>query len=412
MIQYILWIISFVFLWLSLVWVNYLHVSEPGRRKARFVPVTIGIPAFNEENTIAKTLHSLRALAYTQGRIRVVVVDDGSTDKTAEICSRYIAEHRMQNVVLVRQKNQGKAAAINTALARAETEYFAVLDADTRVTPNALAELVSVMQSSRSAAAISVVKVDHPESVYERVQHVEYMLSNLFRRLMGVADTLFLTHGGFCLFNTSVLKGIQGFSEDNGHTEDLEVAMRLRAHGHRVIMVHNAITYTTVPNSFATLWRQRVRWYRGFLYNHVKFKNLLLNRKYGSFGLFQLPVNLLSVVLLLATIILVTYGTISDAAEFVYRSVVIDGYFVNHVLDFPSLKELVLAQNVQITLPIVMSTLVGLYVLVLAFRQFEERLRPSIFFIWLYFMVFPYLTSLHWIHALVQETFHMKRRWR
>ncbi len=415
MIQYILWAISFVFLWLSLFWINYIYATAPSPKLQTPSPkhkVTIAIPAFNEERTLHKTLDSIGLLDYPQNLLSVVVVDDGSMDNTASECEEYISKHPEMNIQLIRQKNQGKAAAINAALGVAFTPYFAVLDADTFACPAALKELLAALQQTKAAAAISVVKVYKPAGFYEKLQHVEYLLSNLFRRIMGVADTLWLTHGCLCVFDTQALKEIAGFSEQNGHTEDLEVALRLRAHHKKIVMAHNAVTYTAVPATFRTIWRQRIRWYRGFIYNHLKFRHIFLNKQFGRLGLFQLPVNALSVFLLLATVGLVTYGSMHDMWEFVYRSLTIQGYFINHVLDFPTFKELVLAQNIQITLPIFLSTIIGIFILITAFRQLEERFLPSAFYAWLYFTLSPYVTSMHWLHAIVQETFGAKRKWR
>ncbi|MBI4016715.1 MAG: glycosyltransferase family 2 protein [Candidatus Aenigmarchaeota archaeon] len=413
MIQYVLWAISFVFLWLSLVWLNYLYVSTKSSTVGVVKKgVTIAVPAFNEERSLYMTLDSIRRFDYPHHLLSVVVVDDGSKDSTTKKCREFMAAHNEMSIRLIRQKNQGKAGAINTALGVCGTDYFAVLDADTFAKPDALNALLGALQQSGAAAAISVVKVFRVDSLLERVQNVEYIMSNLFRRLMAVVDTLFLTHGCLCVFKTEVLKSIGGFSVESGHTEDLEVALRLRSNKHKVVMAQDAITYTAVPASFWGLWRQRVRWYRGFMFNHLKFRSLFFNKKYGRLGFFQLPVNVLSVGLLLATIGMVAYGSSSDFFEFVYRSFTIQGYFINHVIDFPTLKELILGQNVQIIFPVFMSMVLGLYVIVAAFHQLDERVRPALLYIWIYFAVSPYITSTHWLCAIFQETFAMKRKWR
>ncbi len=414
MIQYVLWAITFIFLWLSLFWINYLYaqLSSSQRRKFMTPEITIAIPAFNEEKTLSKTLDSLRALNYPQNHLKVIVVDDGSVDRTAAIAYTYQQKYSQFHLRVLRTKNQGKSKAINTALAQTTTPFFALLDADTRVSAGALSALVQEIFDTQAAAVISVVKVDNPQNMYERLQHVEYTLSNLFRRLMGVVDTLFLTHGGFCLFRTAVLKKVHGFSEASGNTEDLELGLRLKSRKYHIVFAKNAVTYTTVPKTFLTLWRQRVRWYRGFVYNHIKFRKFLFCRTHGAFSLFQLPLNIFSIPLLMLSIGLVLYGTLYDVFEFVYRSMTIPSYFVDHLFDIPTLTEMILAQNVQITLPLFLSTLIGLFVVYEAFRQSGERIRSAVLSIWLYIIVFPYVTSLHWVFSLCQEALQMKRKWR
>lgn len=412
MIQHIVWTITFIFLWLTLFWINYLHSTTPTRTKKHQPPVTIAIPAYNEQNTIQKTLTSLKQLNYPKNNIHIIIVDDGSTDKTTTECQKYIKNNPDQNITLINQPNRGKATAINAAIQKTTTPYFAVLDADTRVTPNSLNALINTITDKQTASAISVVKVDTPKNLYEKIQKVEYMLSNLFRKLMGTTDTLFLTHGGFCIFNTAVLKKIDGFANDNGNTEDLEIGMRLRSQNHKITMAWNAITYTKVPTTFKTLWRQRIRWYRGFLYNHHKYIHLLFNPAHKHFGLFQIPINILSIILLLTTIILASYESISNTIEFTYRSLTINTYFLNNIIDIPTLKELILSQNTQISLPIIISTLLSIHLIITAFKQLNEKITPSILHIPLYLLIAPTLTGIHWLTAIAQETIQTKRKWR
>ncbi len=413
MIQYVLWVVSFISLWITLVWLNVL-VIEPGRLpKPRTLPrVTIALPCYNRASGLARTIRSLTELQYPRKLLQFIIVDDCSQDTTLADAKRLQKTYPEFSVlVLEHARNRGKAAAVNTALSRATGELFACLDADTLVHPDALRHLVAYFADLRVGAAIGQVKVDEPQNIYEKLQRVEYILSSFIRRLWSNMSTLFVAPGGaLSLFKTEVLKGVGGFAEA-GLTEDLEIALRLKANGYDVRMEPRAITYTKVPPSWTALWRQRIRWYRGFVVNHLKYRHLFFNRAHGIFGTFQLPLNVLSVSLLLLTVLLVSYGSLSDLFETLYRSLTIKGYFLNHLLDFPSVKELLLGQNLQVTLPIIIGTALGAYMIVLAHQQMQERLLRNLHHIGLYFLVSPYVTTVHWVSALMHETLRTRRKW-
>lgn len=413
MIQYVLWAISFVTLWLTLVWLNVLFTEKPSKQKnrlSRLPRVTLVIPCYNKAPYLRKTVTSLMNLDYPKKLLNIIIVNDGSKDATGSIAENLKKEFKSAPIKVIHQKNKGKAGALNAALARTNTKLFACLDADTRVHPESLRYVVPYFADQKMGGVITTVKVDEARNLYEKVQRAEYVMFNFFKRLMSALNTIFLTPGVLSVFRTSNLRRLGGFQE-GGLTEDLEIAMRLQANGYDIRMEPRAITYTAVPSSFKALWKQRIRWYRGFIFNHLKYRGLFFKKNHGLFGTFQLPVNVLSVILLLITVLLVSYGTLHDLAEFVTRSLTIKGYFINHVLDIPSLRELVLAQNVQITLPIFVAAALGIYVIFLAHKLFGESLLRHAHFVWLYFLVSPYLTSLHWLVSIAQEALRFKRKW-
>ncbi len=414
MIQYILWAVSFISLWISLIWLNVL-VLEPSerRRMPKILPsVTVAIPCYNKAACLEKTIKSLNSLNYPKKLLQVVIVDDCSTDNTYARAKRLQKEYPELPIdVFQHGKNRGKSAAVNTAIAHAKGGLFTCLDADTRVHPEALNCLVPHFSSQNLGAVIGQVKVDEPRNFYEKMQRVEYIISNFVRRMMSSLGTLAIAPGGaLSMFNTSILKKVGGFAEA-GLTEDLEIALRLRSKGYEVQMDPGAIMYTKVPEGWGELWRQRVRWYRGFAVNHWKYRRLLFKKAYGIYGLFQMPLNVLSVFLLLLTVILVGYGTLGDLYEMLYRSLTIKGYFFNYVIDFPGFKKLLLAQNVQITLPIILGIALGIYLMYLAHREFNERFFRHAHHIAIYTIVAPYVTTIHWISAILHEALGTRKKW-
>src|SRR3990172_3184731 len=109
MLQYLLWGISFVTLWLTLVWLSFLY-AEPSRKKFLEYPkMTFGIPAHNEEKTILKTVKSLLRADYPQSKKEIIVVDDGSTDGTAGVVKRFAVNH--PEVYVISKRQGGKSSA-------------------------------------------------------------------------------------------------------------------------------------------------------------------------------------------------------------------------------------------------------------------------------------------------------------
>lgn len=414
MIQYVLWAVSFISLWISLVWLNMIVFEpSPNRRLPKNLPrVTVGIPVFNRESVIEKTIKSLNELNYPKNLLQVIIVDDCSTDNSYAEARRLQKKYYLLNLQVFRHSsNKGKATAVNTAISHATGELFTCLDGDTRINPDSLNYLVPHFSDHKLGAVIGQVKVDEPRNFYEKMQRVEYIVSNFVRRIMSALGTLAIAPGGaLSMFNLAILKKVGGF-KDAGMTEDLEIALRLRANGYDVQMDPRAIMHTKVPDGWNDLFRQRIRWYRGFAVNHIKYRSLLFKKACGLYGLFQMPLNILSIFILLLTVILVGYGTLSDFYEMIYRSLTINGYFFNHLLDFPGLKKFLLSQNVQVALPILLGIILGIYITYLAHKEFNERFFSYAHHIAVYTIIAPYVTTVHWISAIMHEALGARKKW-
>jgi len=214
------------------------------------------------------------------------------------------------------------------------------------------------------------------------------------------------------MFRTNVLHKIGGFVQDrNNLTEDFEIALRLRRAGFVVEMATQAIGYTCVPKTMKGIWRQRLRWSRGYLYNMVNYKDLFFSKGQGVFGTFQLPMNFLAVLLLILNVGIISYDFLDRGSSFLRRSFTLSGYFWNTVFDFPSIKELVLARNVQIGLPVLLSLVLGIYLIFVAHRVFNERIRSHLAPALAYILVMPYFSTVNWISSIVHEVVRTKRKW-
>jgi len=182
------------------------------------------------------------------------------------------------------------------------------------------------------------------------------------------------------------------------------------SNGYGVIMEPNAISYTKVPDTFGTVWIQRLRWSRGYVYNMWKYRDMLFASKHGLLGTFQLPVNVVAVLLLILNVSLISYDGISRLLDFSIRSFTIPDYFWTSVMSFPSLQEFLLARNVQVSLPIIISLMLGIYLIVIAHRLFNEKLKNNVFPLVAYMFVMPYFSTLNWASAITKEVRRQKAR--
>lgn len=410
MIHYIMWFIAFVALYISIVWLNFLYlgITAAKQKIPKDLPrTTIVIPAYNEEKTIITTLKSITQLNYPKDRLEAIVVNDGSKDGTKNVVERFIKKH--SNFSLLNKKNEGKAAALNSALEITGGELFACVDADSTVEEDSLINAVHNFSKPKVAAVISSIQIYRPKNIYEKVQKIEYIMAVLMRKLMSSIETLAMTPGVLSIYRTDVLKKVGGFDKDN-ITEDYEIAMRLKYHGYRIEIEDSSLTHTKAPSSFWSLWKQRVRWYRGFIFNHLKYRKMFFNRKYSFLAYFQLPLDVLGVIFLLTATGLIAFNVIKHAYEFIIRSIMIKGYFTSQVFSIPSFKEIILSQNMKIMIPIWVALVSGIYLFYRAHKLSKAPVKNP-FSIWTYFVLLPYLTSLHWISAISHEIFGTKRKW-
>ncbi|MBN2112165.1 glycosyltransferase family 2 protein, partial [Candidatus Woesearchaeota archaeon] len=313
MIQNILWAVSFFSLWLVLIWLQVMYLEEPKKHRCKETPlVTIAIAAYNEERTIEKTISSIAKADYPKDKIEIIVVNDGSRDRTADVVEELIKKYPDFGIKLISKPNGGKASAINRALEAAKGELFGVVDADSRISPNCMRMMAPYFAEKNLGAVISRIKVDKPNKLLERIQRFEYIMSNMIRKLMASIGTLALTPGVLSIYRTKLIRELGGFDENRANlTEDLEIAMRLKYNGYDVKMESESIVYTVVPKTIKGLWRQRIRWARGYIYNHVKYKDMFFSRKHSLFGVFQMPVNILVLILLIINVSIISWAFLS-----------------------------------------------------------------------------------------------------
>ena len=232
-------------------------------------PVSIVIPAYNEEKGIGACLTSIRQQQYPREKIEVIVVDDGSSDRTRDIARQH------QDVAVLEQAHEGKSAALNRGVAHAAHRLIFTVDADTVLDRRCLREIVRPFSDPGVGATTGTSTVSSTKTVMETFQNVEYHYNNLIRKSFStVFGNGIWFFGALACYRRDVLQKIGCFKRDT-MTEDMDIALEIRRAGYRTIHAHAAYGATVVPRTLRELAAQRQRWWTGVLQSLVKNRALL-----------------------------------------------------------------------------------------------------------------------------------------
>ena len=289
-----------------------------------YVPVSIIVPAHNEGVTIESTVRSLLALDYKL--YEIIVVDDGSTDDTAQVLRERFHMWRVDRpiqrripcqpeeevyetrawgvpITLVRKRNGGKADALNMGINVSNYPYFLCMDADSVLQHDSLEKIVRPVLEDPTVVAVGgsirpcngaeiengrVVRYRMPQKLLACMQVLEYDRSFLASRILfDKFNGNIIISGAFGLFLKSVVIAAGGYD----HTtmgEDMELVVKLhvfcRESGrrYRIRYVTDAICWTQVPERLGDLCKQRRRWHIGLFQSMMKYRNIMANPKYGA----------------------------------------------------------------------------------------------------------------------------------
>lgn len=265
--------------------------------------VSVVIPAYNEGKVVGNCVESILTSNYQN--FEIILVDDGSKDDTLEVMRRY--EHLPQ-VQVIAKPNGGKASALNLGFSRSEGEILFFVDADGIFTPSTIEEMLKAFVSEKVGAVCgndSPVNLDRPLTQLMSIQ--THVGTGLVRRALAEINCLPIVSGNVGAFRRSALErvdpaGSELFQSDPQEVhlegpfrehfigEDLELTWRIHRAGYQVKFAPHAIVMAEVPSTIKDLWKQRVRWARGFLQTVRLHPDLYLNLKHMPLSLY-LPIN-------------------------------------------------------------------------------------------------------------------------
>ncbi|HEY9217867.1 MAG TPA: glycosyltransferase [Phenylobacterium sp.] len=291
-------------------------------------PITLLVPAFNEELTIVESVRSLLALQYPN--FEVVVVNDGSGDGTMQVlrdsfelrpaqrhyevlapCKPIRAVYAAANqprLLVVDKENGGKSDALNAAMNLARAPIVCSMDADSLLESDALLRAVRpFLEDPERVVAVGgtvriangcriehgrVLEVGVPKNLLALLQTVEYLRAFLMARLaFSRLDTLTIISGAFGLFRRQAVLDVGGYSHGTVG-EDMELVIKLHKHfrrlgqPYRIAFIPEPVCWTEAPETLGVLARQRARWHRGTLETFARHRDMLCNPTYGRIGTF------------------------------------------------------------------------------------------------------------------------------
>ena len=292
-------------------------------------PVSVVVPAYNEEATITESVRSFLTLHYPLHE--VIVVNDGSSDGTLEVLMQEFGLYesdqpvRMQletaplrgiytspteRLIVVDKENGGKSDALNAGICAASYPLVCCMDADIILEEDALLRVARPMIESGSVAAVGgiirvangcefekgrLVKVKTPRKPLPNFQIVEYLRAFIaVRTAWSKLNCLLIISGAFGMFRRRDLILAGGYSSDTVG-EDMELTTRMHRvlrendRKYRISFVPDPIAWTEVPDTLRVLGRQRDRWHRGLIDTLVRHRRMLFNPRYGTVGLIAMP---------------------------------------------------------------------------------------------------------------------------
>jgi biofilm PGA synthesis N-glycosyltransferase PgaC len=222
--------------------------------------VTVLVPAYNEAASLADTIKSLQAQTHPPEEI--IVIDDCSTDDTAEVARACGA-----TVIRPPANTGSKAGAQTFAIPWVRTEFVMAIDADTTLAPDAIEKLQPAFDDPDVAAACGFVLPRFVETVWERGRYIEYLLAfTWYKPVQDYYEKPLISSGCFSMYRTDALKAVGGWSTRT-LAEDMDLTWTFYQHGYRVRFVPEAVCYPIEPHTFTFMRKQLKRWSHGFVQN-------------------------------------------------------------------------------------------------------------------------------------------------
>lgn len=252
------------------------HRHTVGRHKYEPL-VTVAISAHNEEKVIMRCLESIANNTYK--RIQIIVVDDGSKDRTSAICYEFLSSHpNIDMRIITYKQNVGKGGALNSGLKRhAKGELVMTLDADSVLAPDAIKNATAYFLDPSVAGVAANVQIIKEPTILGLLQKFEHMVGYRSKKTYSLANCEFIVGGVASTYRLDILQKV-GFYDTDTVTEDIGLSMKVISNGnkaHRLVYAVDVVAMTEGVVGFKALAKQRFRWKYGSLQNIIKYYRLI-----------------------------------------------------------------------------------------------------------------------------------------
>ncbi|MFH1626837.1 MAG: glycosyltransferase [bacterium] len=363
--------------------------------------VDIIVPCFNESKTIIATIDSLLNLIYPKNKLKIIIVNDGSTDDSLKKLE--IFEKNLQ-IKIYHKENGGKHTALNFGIKNSNSDLVGCLDADCFVDKDALKNMLPFFENEKIMAVIPVVKVHNPKNLLQKIQRTEYNWSTFVKEILVYLNALFIIPGTFTIIRRKVFEKI-GDYKDAYLTEDLEMALRMQKHNYKIASSRKSSVITITPKTFKTFYKQRLRWAYGFLKNIIDYKSLFFKKEYGHLGFFILPFSVISII---ATFYFIVNSIISNVNVIMEQIIKIKliGFSFNKInFDWFYLN----TSLISIIIFFILIISLTLILISVKFTEGKLKIKPELFY---FIFLFPIIAPLWLINALFNTIFSRKVTWR
>ena len=252
------------------------HKAQQKRTSKEFLPTfSIILPVKNEEKVIGRLLTSLSSLNYPADKIEIVVVEDGSSDSTFEMCNKHAIKHANVHI-LHRPFSNGKPSALNYGITHSKGEIIAIFDADNIPDTNILDTVCTYFEDASVAAVQGKTLSINPKEnmLTQFISYESAVYGEVYLRGKDVLN-LFVHLTGSCQFiRRSVLEKLEGFNEDV-LSEDIELSARLTKNNYKIRYASDVVAWQESPSTVKTLFKQRTRWFRGITELAFKYGKLM-----------------------------------------------------------------------------------------------------------------------------------------
>jgi len=389
-------IIYFFYMFVSLYFLMlFLAIYFHNKKKILHIPtlekihsLSILVPAFNEEKTIAGTIDAIFDSDYKFLK-EVIVINDGSKDNTLKIARSL--QKKYPKLIVLDKKNSGKADSLNYAMKLVRGDFVAIIDADSYPEKQAFSRMMGYFDDLKVGAVTAACTPLNRETLLGRLQSIEYKVIAFTRKLLEFIDSIYVAPGSLSVYRKKALVEIGGFDKTN-MTEDIESTWHILKNGWKVRMCLAAEVKTVVPTKLKVWWKQRVRWTIGGFQVIKKYIKYIFRR--GMFGYFVIPFFAFGLTIGLIGLYIFIYIWITKIS----RHVEILLYKINADVNLVSLSDFnitpTLLNYFGITL-FILFLLFTFFVLVGMRDKFlkNENIFEMILYMTLYLIAYPFMIS-------------------